>query len=153
MYTKDEKKVLKVDFWSHLKNQMEKIKNPHGSKVNWMHYNTGFNDLYFRMEANETSAKLCIDIQFADTGVREVFWEQFEEFKEMLDGIFKGKLIWEKNYLHENGKEISRIYLEKKEVNLYNKKDWDKMHLFLKLNFSKLDHFWFEYKEVFLNLK
>lgn len=153
MFTKEEKKKLKLEFWSRLEDQMTRLKNPHGSKVNWMNYNTGINHLYFRMEADEKAARLCIDLQFPDNGVREVYWDQFEEFRDLLNDRFKGKLIWLKEFDHENGKTISRIYLEKAEVNINNQKDWDKMHLFLKLSFVKLDEFWDEFSDVFLQLK
>lgn len=153
MYSKEEKKNNKLLFWSRLEEQMKKLKNPHATKVNWMHYNTQIPDLYFRMEADEKSARLCIDLQFPDNGVREVYWDQFQEFRDMLNHKFKGKLIWLKDFEHENGKTISRIYLEKDEVNINNQKDWDKMHLFLKLSFAKLDQFWTEFKDIFLHLK
>lgn len=153
MFSKEEKQQNKLEFWSRLKDQMAKMKNPHGSKVNWMHYNTGINHLYFRMEADEHAVRLCIDLQFPDPGIREVFWDQFQEFKDMLDGIFKNTLIWDKEYEHLNGKDISRIYLEKDGVNINNRSDWDKMHLFLKLSFARLDKFWDEFGEVFFQLK
>ncbi len=153
MFTKEEKKKLKLEFWSRLEDQMTRLKNPHGSKVNWMNYNTGINHLYFRMEADEKAARLCMDLQFPDNGVREVYWDQFEEFRDLLNDRFKGKLIWLKEFDHENGKTISRIYLEKADVNINNQKDWDKMHLFLKLSFVKLDEFWNEFSDVFLQLK
>jgi len=153
MYSKEEKKNNKLLFWSRLEDQMLYLKNPHGTKVNWINYNTKINHLYFRMEADEKAVRLCIDLQFPDNGVREVFWEQFEEFKELLNERFKGKLTWLKEYEHENGKTISRIFLERGDVNINNQKDWDKMHLFLKLNFVKLDQFWDEFSEVFVQLK
>lgn len=153
MFSKEEKKSNKLQFWSKLEDQMMRLKNPHGSKVNWMSYNTRINHLYFRMEADESAVRLCIDLQFPDAGVREVYWDQFEEFKDMLHDRFKGKLIWLKEFEHENGKTISRIFLEKNEVNINNLKDWDKMHLFLKLSFVKLDQFWDEFSDVFLQLK
>jgi hypothetical protein len=152
MFSKEEKKQMKLEFWSRLEEQMEKLKNPHGSKVFWLDYNTGIKDLYFRMEADEKAVRLCIDLQFNDPGVREVFYEQFDEFRDMLNRLFK-ELNWQKEFVHSNGKTISRISVERPDVNIYNKKDWDKMHLFLKLNFVKLDKFWDEFKEVFLNLK
>lgn len=153
MFTKEEKKKLKLEFWSRLEDQMTRLKNPHGSKVHWMNYNTGINHLYFRMEADEKAARLCMDLQFPDNGVREVYWDQFEEFRDLLNDRFKGKLIWLKEFEHENGKTISRVYLEKAEVNINNQKDWDRMHLFLKLSFAKLDEFWDEFSDVFLQLK
>jgi hypothetical protein len=152
MLSKEEAKELRVGFWSKLEEQMTKMKNPHGTKVNWMNYNTGIKDLYFRMEADDDGARLCIDLQFLDKGIRDLYYEQFTEFQNMLTDKFKD-LKWYPEWEHWNGKDISRIAMEKDGCKLNNKADWDKMHLFLKLNFKKLDEFWDEFGEVFQNLK
>ena len=152
MLSKEEAKNMRVEFWSRLEDQMSKIRNPHGSKVNWMNYNTGIRHLYFRMEADQEGARLCIDLQFADEGIRELYFEQFQEFKNLLNDRFKD-LKWYADWDHWNGKKISRIAMEKEGCQLYNRDDWDKMHLFLKVNFKKLDEFWDEFGEVFRNLK
>lgn len=152
MLSKEEAKELRVEFWERLQSQMEKIRNPHGTKVNWMSYNTGIKHLYFRMEADEDGARLCIDLQFPDTGIREIYYQQFQEFQNILDNTFKG-LEWLEEWEHWNGKVISRLMVKKGKCKLQNRNDWDKMHLFLKLNFTKLDEFWTEFGEVFKNLK
>lgn len=153
MYSKEELKNNKLEFWSRLDEQLNRQKNPHGSKVNWMNYNTGIKDMYFRMEADAEVVRLCIDLQFNDAGIREVYYEQFLEFKTLLDERFNPKLVWLPLFEHSNGKIIARIYTEKSGVDINNRKDWDKMHLFLKLNFVKLDAFWNEFDDVFKALK
>ena len=75
-----------------------------------MNYNTGVRNLYFRIEADDLGAKLCIDMQQRDNGTREVLWEQFNEFKDKLDHLFNNQLIWQKSHSHTNGLVISRIY-------------------------------------------
>ena len=151
MLGKEEAKELRIEFWGRLEKQMEKIRNPYGSKVNWMNYNTGIRHLYFRMEADQEGARLCIDIQFSDPGIRELYFEQFEEFKKLLDERFKS-ISWYPEWEHWNCKMVSRLAIEKEDCQLYRKEDWDKMHLFLKLNFKKLDEFWTEFGDVFKNL-
>lgn len=152
MYSKEEMKALRIEFWGQLQNQMEKMRNPYGSKVNWMNYNTNIKHLYFRMEADEQGARLCVDLQFPDKAIREIYYEQFLEFKDQLDSKFKG-LHWLPEWDHWNGKQIARIVLEQEGTDIREQSDWDKMHLFLKLNFAKLDEFWVEFGEVFKNLK
>lgn len=152
MLSKEEAKTLRVQFWGSLEKQMDKIKNPHGSKVSWLNYNTGVKNLYFRMEADENGARLCIDLQFPDKSIRELYYQQFEEFKEKLDGTFPS-LNWVPVHEHWNGKTISRIVTENSTGSFYVESDWDEMQDFLKSNFTKLDEFWSEFGEVFHNLK
>ena len=153
MFSREEKRQNRIDFWDKLENELSSKRNPHGTKVNWMNYNTGFNDMYFRMEADEGAVRLCIDIQMNDEGIRELIYQQFEEFADILKEYFKDNLIWTKEFEHSNGCMVSRLSMEKDDVNILRKSDWDKMQLFLKINFVKLDQFWSEYAEVFKNLK
>ena len=152
MLTKDEKKGLRIEFWTQLEAQLDKDRNPHGSKVQWLNYNTGVKHLYFRMEADENGARLCIDIQFPDAGIRNLYYEQFEELKNKLSETYKD-LTWTKDFEHSNGKTIHRISVEKDGCHIFERSDWDKMQLFLKINFKKLDEFWDEYGDVIRNLK
>lgn len=153
MFSKEETKSLKLEFWSSLAEKLELEKGVHGNKVNWTSFNTEVKHLYFRMEADEHVARLCIDLQFPNDGVREVFYEQFTEFKNKLDETFDVPLIWIPTHAHWNGKTISRICVEEVNVNILTKEDWDKMQAFLISNFVKLESFWAEFGEVFKNLK
>lgn len=153
MYSKDEEKQLKLDFWGGLNELLELEKGYHANKVNWMNFNTNIKPLYFRMEADEVGARLCIDLQFPDDGIRALFYEQFTEFETKLNQVFDGNTLWQPQFLHSNGKTISRISVELKEVSIRDRADWDKMYAFLRDNFVKLEHFWAEFGEVFIQLK
>lgn len=153
MFSKEEEKAIRLQFWSTLEKRMESIKGVHGNKVSWMSFNTKIKPLYFRMEADNVGARLCIDIQFNDDGIRELFYEQFTEFENLLSERFESQLNWYANFEHSNGKTISRIAIEKTGVKLYNREDWPIMHDFLIDQFVRLESFWAEFGEVFLNLK
>ena len=152
MFTKEDIQQINTEFWQGLTDKLGRKKNPHGSKVNWTKYNTGVGHLYFRMEADEMGARLCIDLQFSDAGVREVYYEQFLEFKNLLEKKLTG-LKWYPEFDHWNGKQIARIAAELKGVSLFNRSDWPDMQRFLISNFVELDKFWLEFGEVFLALK
>lgn len=152
MYSKEEKKQIKKNFWTSLEDKLSAKGKAKGRNIMWMNYPTKIRDLYFRIEIDKTSAKLCIDLQFLDNGVREVFYEQFQEFELKLNQAFENGVHFVKDYQHSNGKIISRIYTELPNVNFYDKKDWDKMQPFIIDNFLNLDDFWLEFSDVFHNL-
>lgn len=152
MFSKEEIKENRIAFWTKLEGQLSKKKSVEGSKINWMSYPTGVKHLYFRMEADEEAVRLVIDLQFPDAGIREIYYEQFLEFQNILEERFKS-MEWIKEHEHWNGKTVSRISIERRDVTINELGDWDKMHLFLKLNFVKLDAFWSEFGEVFKLLK
>ncbi len=153
MFTKEEKKDLTKEFWGTLKEKLTVSGKMKGRNLDWMNYPNKINHLYFRMESTETYAKFCVDIQFLDAGVREVFFEQFEEFKTVLGELMPYELFWLKSYEHSNGRTIARIYSELNDVNIYNVNDWKQSQQFLHDCFIAFDEFWADFGEVFRNLK
>jgi len=153
MYTKDEKKEFKVTFWNELNEKLSEAGKAKGRNLEWMSYPTQIKRLFFRMEADETSARMCIDSQFVTKGIREIYYLQFQDFENKLNETFTSKVIYNSDYEHWNGKVISRVYCELTDVNINNKEDWPKIHDFLMTNFLNLDAFWEEFNEVFLALK
>lgn len=151
MYTKEEKKEIKIEFWTAFGIYMRKYNGKYG-KVNWTNYKTKIKDLYFRLEFNETQASFSIELQHPDS-IRELFYEQFVELKVLLDEALQTKLIWEEIFINDYDKAISKIHLEFPDVNLYNKNDWTKVFVFFEQKMVNLHKFWMEYKEIFKNLE
>lgn len=153
MFTSDEKKDLIRRFWQQLNEKLTIAGKKKGRNIDWMNYPNKINHLYFRMEADTELARFCIDIQFLDPGVREVFFEQFEEFKVMLTENMPHDLKWLKSFEHPNKKTIARIHSEVKEISIYDEKTWPVAHQFLLDDFLAFDDFWQDFGEVFRNLK
>jgi len=153
MYTKEEKKEFKVAFWTELNEKLAEAGKSKGRNLEWMSYPTQIKRLFFRMEADETSARMCIDLQFITKSIREIYFLQFQEFENKLNETFTTPTIYNADYEHWNGKTISRIYCELKNVNINNKEDWESIHEFLMTNFLNLDAFWEEFNEAIYALK
>ncbi len=153
MFTNDEKKNLTKRFWNDLNEKLSISGKMKGRNIDWMNYPNKINHLYFRMEATTELVRFCIDLQFLDAGVREVYFEQFEEFKILLSENMPYDLKWLKSYNHPNKKTIARIYAELNEVNIFDEKTWPSAHQFLQDNFLAFDEFWQDFGEIFRNLK
>jgi hypothetical protein len=154
MYGKEELIELKQKFWQAFDERMKKHRSSKNSnKINWAHYRTNINHVYFRLETNANDVKLCIDIQHKDKGIRELFLEQFIQVKTVMQSYFKHELIFEESYLHPNKLEISRIYLELSNVNYLEEKHHASILDFFEENLRALDRFWNDYNELFFQLK
>jgi len=153
MFTKEEEKQIRFDFWSELNDQLDQVRGVNGNKVNWTNFNTHIRHLYFRMEADQQGTRLCIDLQFPDESIRSLFYEQFTEFEQKLSDHFGDLLIWTPRFDHTNGKEIARIAISLDGPNLFKREDWPAMHTFLVDNFKKLERFWSDFSEIFVQLK
>lgn len=152
MYTKEEKKAIKTEFWTSFGVYMRKYTSQYG-KVHWVNYKTKIKDLYFRLEFTEQEAYFAIDFQHKDDGIRELFYEQLTELKVVLEEAIGEPLEWTELCFNEFNQPISRISISLTGVNLYNKGDWQKVFLFFEKRMVGLHQFWIDFKEIFIQLQ
>ncbi|WP_207425577.1 DUF4268 domain-containing protein [Pedobacter sp. SYSU D00535] len=153
MYTREEASQIRREFWTTLGNYLAPYKSAEGAKVNWLNYKTGLKNVYFRMDADKRSASISIEITHPDLGIQELFFEQFLELKNILQGYMDEEWEWILHTSDENGKTISTISKKIFEVNIFRKEDWHKLISFLKPRMLALDEFWSDAKYSFESLK
>lgn len=152
MYSKEEAKTLRKDFWTSFGVYMKKYNKVYHQKIRWVNYNTKCKDIYFRLEATKKKAYFSVDLQHRDEGMRELFYEQFQELQLIIKDAFKYELTWLKNYESSFG-DSARIYTELENVNIFNKDDWSKTFQFLEQNITDAHNFWEDFGEIFKNLE
>jgi len=152
MWSKTEAKIRRVNFFTNFGIYMKKHIPKYGEKVRWVNYRTGLKSIRFKIEADKKSSSICIDIVSSDSGVREVFFEQFEELKILLSKKMD-RLIWEKNYRIDSGVYISRIYTELIGPSINEESQWGDIYLFFEKNLVALHEFWEISQEVFRDLE
>ncbi|QEK51613.1 DUF4268 domain-containing protein [Pedobacter aquae] len=152
MYTREEASRIKEEFWTSFGKYLAPHQSVFGTKVNWVNYKTGVKDIYFRMQADKRTASICIAITHADLGLQEIFFEQFQEFKLILEQACQEEWDWQLHTQDDYGRTISRIGLEIHEVNVFNKQDWPAIISFFKPRLIALDDFWYDVKDNFVEL-
>ncbi len=85
MYSKEELKQIRTDFWNQFKVRMQKVRSSNGRRMNWLSYPSEVKDIYIRVDADGKGARLTFDIQGKDAGVRQILWEQLYELKAVLE--------------------------------------------------------------------
>ena len=95
-----------------------------GLKINWVNYKTGIKHLYFKMQAENRSASIAIEITHPDAGIQELFYEQFKELKIILTNALQEDWEWDLHTTDEYGKTISRIYKQLDGASIFNRNDW-----------------------------
>ena len=153
MYSKDEASQIRQAFWTAFGQYIAPQLSADGLKINWINYKTGIRHIYFRMDAQNRSASIAIIINHPDTGIQELFYEQFLELKNILTGYLEEEWIWSPLEYDVTGRVISRIYTEIKEVSIFNREDWPKLISFFKPRIIALDEFWSVAKYSFDALK
>ena len=70
-----------------------------------------------------------------------------------MEDEFVSDLVFEKNYYLENGKTISRIWVEKEGVSVSNRNYWDAIFDFFNEKMMALELFYAEYDEFIKDIE
>ena len=138
MFSKEESKKLRQEFWISFGKSFPR---------KWLLYNTKIKDFSFKFYFDRKKAIVALDIE-GDLENRIKYYEKIRAFKNILVQEYIAELIFDDTYLLENGKEISRVYIQKDHLSIHNKNTWRDAMEFLNENMIALEAFFNEYKEV-----
>lgn len=138
MYSREETQRLKRDFWIAFAEKYPR---------KWVLYDTKIKDFSFKFYVDNKKAQVLIDIEPRNEDSRIAYFEKLETLKNILEEEFIKDLVFEKNFVLENGKTISRIWVEKLGVSVSNKQYWDEIFDFLNEKMHALEMFFLEYDE------
>ena len=153
MYSKAEVTQLRQAFWTVFGQYMAPVPSAEGDTTNWINYKTGLKHVYFRMQADNRQAAIAIELTHPDASIRELFFEQFGEVKQLLHEALGEEWTWEAEATDANGLPLSRIYTELAPANLFNRDDWPALISFFKPRLMALDAFWTDAQYAFEDLK
>jgi hypothetical protein len=152
MISKEELKERNGEFWTKFQKEMRNVRSSTGRRINWINYPLGVKDAYLRMETNGKFTRFSFDIQPKDDGVRSILWEQMTELKVVLESEMGTTGIWSEFDHIFAGRNVSRIYWERIDLNFYDDKDLHEIQSFLKQKLIAFDAFYQEYNEILITL-
>lgn len=138
MYSKEESQRLKREFWIAFAEKYPR---------KWILYDTKIKDFSFKFYVDNKKAQVIIDIENRNIDKRNAYFEKLESLKKILKEEFVQDLVFEKNFILENGKTISRIWVEKLGISVNNKNYWDEIFDFFNEKMLALEVFYLEYDE------
>lgn len=153
MYSKKEASQLRQAFWTAFGQYMSPVLSADGEKINWLNYKTGEKDVYFRMDADNKTASVGIELTHKDAGVQALYFYQFTELKPALQAALEEEWTWLPHTRDEHGRVVSRIFTSISPVSVFKKEDWAQLISFFKPRITALDSFWSTAKYVFETLR
>lgn len=139
MFSKEESRQLKQLFWTSFGKSFPR---------KWVLYNTKLKGFSFKFNFDNKKAQVTLDVE-DDLEYRIKYWEKLTALKSILLDEYLPDAIYEEEHILENGKEISRIYVDLGyKVSIHNKNVWQEVMVFLNTNMDKFEAFFEEYKEV-----
>ncbi|MDR6943440.1 DUF4268 domain-containing protein [Mucilaginibacter pocheonensis] len=142
MYSKDQASQMRQAFWAAFGRYIAPQLSADGLKTNWINYKTGIKHLNFKMQADNRSAYIAIEIAHPDAGIQELIFEQFKELKNVLHTSLNEEWEWQLHTHDENGKTVSRIVKTMPGVSIFNRDHWPALISFFKPRIIALDEFW-----------
>lgn len=138
MFSKEESKKIRQEFWTTFGKEYPR---------KWLLYNTKIKDISLKFTFTTKRAQVSVDIEHYDTLIREYYYDKFLSLKNILISEYLQHIVFDSTYKLDNGKVISRVYVELEDVSIHNRNTWKPTMNFLYENMLKLETFFLEYKD------
>jgi hypothetical protein len=148
MYSKEELKQLKKEFWEGFGTYCSLVPALKRRKSKFMLYNTKMKGVELKFDATRTGASVILEINLSNPVLRIEKFEQFVRHKSTMEKQFPNGLIWNPSYIRECGTEVSRIYTEKKDIDLHRRIQWLEFYKFMTDEMIKLEKAFKLVKEI-----
>ena len=139
MYSKEELKELKKEFWEGFGIYCSHIPALKRRKSKFLLYNTKMKGVEMKFDATREGAFVILEINQHDEKARLEKYEQFENYKVLMEKDFPEGLIWNFAYLRETGNEVCRIYTQKTGIDLHRRIQWMEFYQFMAAEMLKLE--------------
>ena len=137
MFSKQEAQLLKTEFWTAFGKAFPR---------KWLLYDTKIKDFSFKFYADNKKAEVSLDIEMKDELFRNAYYEKIWSLESILEDEI-GAFTKDEFYTLENGKVISRIWVEKTGVSIYNKQTWPDTFEFFVEKMNAFEMFYYEYED------
>lgn len=141
MFSREEAKRIRQEFWTTFGDRTAAIPTEYGLKKKWILYHTKIKHFSFKFDAQRKCARVCLDMEHPDELIRHSWFDYMLSFKEMMEPI-TGPYQWEQDFVLENGKVISRAYVQMDRVSMYNRNHWVQIYSFFVDKMTKLEEFY-----------
>lgn len=144
MFSKEEAQQIKKEFWTAFAEAYPR---------KWLLYDTKIKDFTFKFHVDNKKAQVLIDIEPKDEEKRKIYYEKIESLKTILLEEYLEDAIFERNFYLETGKCISKIWVEKTGISLFNKASWDEIFGFFNEKMDAFERFFYEYEDYIRDLE
>ena len=131
MYSKDELKKLKVEFWESFAAYCEVQPYLRRRRKMWVLYNTKVKGMELKFDVNRNGAYVILEVNHRQEDERLEAFEKLTWNKDVLEKDFPEGLIWDICYIRETGNQVARIYTKKEGIDFHRRSDWGEFFSFM----------------------
>ncbi len=145
MYTKEEKRKIRIQFWDRFK----QYTNQQGRKMSsWVLRNTQIRGVQLKFDLNDSGAFVMLQISNKRESQRYDIYERFYKYRVVINDICGDELIWSKDYFAPDFTTVSAVYFYLEDASIFRKEQWKTYYKFFFEKMSLLEEAFLEVKEV-----
>lgn len=148
MYTHEEAKQLRKDFWILFGKRCKVVPELQGKSKKWVLYDTKITGLDLKFEVDRQSAKVMIELNHRNENKRLELFERLQQYKPILEDGFENRLMWDFLYVRESGEEVCRVFVEQQGFDIHRQNQWPDIFNFLIENMLKLESNFMEIRDL-----
>jgi len=148
MYSKDEAKLLRKEFWIVFARRCEIVPELRHKKKKWVLYDTGLSGIDLKFEVSRTEALVMIEINSRQESRRLEIFETLQKYQKFLEEGFAQPLEWDICFVRESGQEVCRIFTSLPNVDFHRQNQWPDIFNFMIDNMLLLENNLMEIKDV-----
>ena len=131
MYSKDELKNLKLEFWESFAAFCEVQPYLRGRKKMWTLYDTKVKGVELKFDATRDGAFIILEVNHRGEEARLEMFERLTWYKDTLEMDFPEGVIWDICFVRDTGKQVARIYTSKSGIDFHRRQDWGEFFSFM----------------------
>ena len=147
MYTREEVKQLKRDFWTGFDTFCEQLPRFKYRKQKWILYNTKIKGVELKFDANREGAYVILEFNHPNEEKRLQMMATLEKYRMVFDQYF-GNAIWELVHEKPCGTIVSRIYKFQGGLDIHRREQWNDFYPFLSKEMCHLERAFKETKDL-----
>lgn len=140
MYSREEAKRLRIDFWETFGKYVEFFGRKKQEKIKWLLHKTGIKDIDLKFDIDSKYIIVAIEVNASAEDRRFDLFVELNNFKKILNSNLSDELIWQEEYTLRNGKKVSRVYVKTEEYNFHNRDHWPQVYAFMAENMFALQN-------------
>ncbi len=147
MYSKEEAKQLKKDFWDGFGRYSRRLKYLKQQNKKWILYNTGIKHLELKFYVERNHMGVMMEVNHRSESTRIEIYSQLDMYKKIIEETFGAPLTWDYLFTNETGKEVCRIYTQTEGFDYHKKENWPEMYEYMANNMIQMERAFKEVKD------
>jgi len=131
MYSKEELKNLKVEFWEGFDAYCSVQPYLKNRKKKWVLYDTKVKGVELKFDVDRNGAAVILEINHRQEDLRLEMLERLSWYKDSLEKDLEGELVWDIHYVRESGKEVARVWTRKEGLDFHRREHWGDIFRFM----------------------